>query len=266
MAVWQNISNATLLLPREDGLKPDIELLPERTFQGSTFFYQQYSTGNDPVIQRITDGYLANSATVSTGPDRLQVGFEGFIDEDAMVASAADAAVNATVAASTGYSVFGDITWTEGATEYTCFFSIVGNGTHGAGSTFVIGAITPGGSTSGPVTALSSIDVGNGLVTFALAGAIMFNPVINVHYEPQKPGFRYGRSVDNPLLTSPMFTTIRTVNANSQVTYEKRFYTGSKVGDYAVETIRSFTGAQTQPDTEVMSISEVTQADLNALP
>jgi len=69
----------------------------------------------------------------------------------------------------------------------------------------------------------------------------------------------------NELLNTPLFSTIQTVSANSQVTSKKIFYTGSKVGDPAKIVTMTYTGAQTEPDTIKEELSTVTLADLQAL-
>jgi len=262
MPVFQNISNAHLFLPREDGLKPDIELLPDRTFNGSEDFYNKYVNASPALLQRTTSGFAATTA-VTTGPDVLTASVDGFIQNDGIVASAADAALNAQVTAGTSYSAFGLITWTDGVTTnvHTAYFSVIGDGTHGAGSTFSVGAADPVGPAQAPQAAGSVIDNGAGTIAFSFTGANANNTSVAVVYNPSLEGWR-ARYFVNPLLNGPNFTTIQTVDGSSRVTRKIEYYTGSKVGDPAKVTNYTYTGAQTEPDTIIEELHTLVAADL----
>ena len=153
MPIFQNISNSHLFLPRENGLKPDIELLPDRTFNGSEDYYGKYVT--EGLISRTTGGF-ASTTVVTTGPDALTASVDGFIQNNGIIATAADAALNSQVVAGTAYSAFGLITWTDGVTTnvHTMWYSVQGDGTHGAGSTFSLSAAAPLGPAQAPQVAV----------------------------------------------------------------------------------------------------------------
>jgi len=261
MPVYKNISKATLILPRENGLKPDLELLPDRTFNGSETFYNQFVSEN--LIERQTDGY-SYAGIITAGPDVLTVTVNGFIQHNGITATSADATVNSEVAASTAYSAFGKILWMEGSTSYEAWFSVQGDGTHGAGSTFSISAYSPLGAASGPIIAGSIIDIHSATIAFALAGATAINASVEVVYNTSQEGYRLG-VYKNELLNTPLFSTIQTVNGDNQVTSRKIFYTGSAVGARAKLTTMTYTGTQTEPDTIKEELSFVTAADLVAL-
>lgn len=262
MPVYQNIAKATLLLPRENGLKPDVELLPDVRFSGSEDFYGKYVLEN--LIIRTTDGW-SYDGTVTTGPDVLTVTVDGFIQANGIAASAADAVVNANVTAATAYAAYGKISWTEGTTDYEVYFSVQGDGTHGAGSTFAMDiASTPAGAASIPLIVASAIDIHTGTIAFALNGATMVDASVEVVYNTSQEGYRLG-VYRNELLNTPLFSTVQTVSGDNQITIRKIFYTGSKVGDPAKITTMAYTGAQTEPDTIKEELSTVTLLDLQAL-
>jgi len=259
MPVYKNISKANLVLPREDGLKPDLELLPDRTFNGSENFYNKYVLEN--LVQRTTDGWPYN-ATIGTAPNTITITVDGFIQDDGITASASDATINDQVSASTDYSAFGKIFWTEGSNSYEACFSIIGNGTHGAEATFAIDLdSTPAGATSLPIVADSQIDIHSGTITFSLSGATVDSASVEVIYNTSQEGYRLG-VYKNELLNTPLFSTIQTVTADNQVTFKKIFYTGSKVGDPAKIITMTYTGTQTEPDTIKEEFSNVTASDL----
>jgi hypothetical protein len=256
MPVFQNVSLSDLYLPREDGLKPDIRLLPDRQFSGSLSFYYKYTLPTDmpPLLARVAVGWPEPSV-ITTGPDALTVLVDGFFNDQGVVATTADvAAFGAVIVAGTAYLAYGVITWYEGTTQYTEKFSC------NTSSVFTFSAVTPAGSTSSAASGV--ITLREGKIVFALNGANAINPVVQVVYEPAQQGWR-GPTYRNPLLDSSLFTTKQTVNASNQVTKIVLFYTGSKVGDPKKVTTMTYTGVQVAPDTIVEEIGLVTDADLN---
>lgn len=180
MPVYQNISKANLFLPREDKLRPDIELTPGQIFNGSEYFYQQYVDEN--LIKRTTNGWPYNGV-INTAPNTLSIIVDRFIQENGITALASDVVINNNLNESIDYSCFGKICWFEGATEYQAYFSIIGNGIHGAGATFSIDASsTPIGAISAPVAVNSEINTQSGTITFALNGTTMTDAIIEIIY------------------------------------------------------------------------------------
>ncbi len=260
MPILKNISNSHLFLPRENGLKPDIELLPDLKFLGSEQFYGKFIT--EGLIERTTDGFESTTA-VTIVPDFLTASVDGFIKNNGITATVADATLNSQVVAGTAYSAFGLITWTDGATTsvHTMWYSVIGDGTHGAGSTFTVSAAVPAGPAQSPQIAGSIIDNGAGTIAFSFTAAGANNSSVGVVYNPSREGWR-ARYFHNPLLNGPNFTVIQTVNGNSQVTRKLEYYTGSKINDNAKLTTMTYTGAQTEPDTSITELYTLTAADL----
>jgi hypothetical protein len=254
MPVFQNISVSDLYLPREDGLKPDLRLLPGATFSGSTAFYGKYVGSPQFLIQRLAQGFPF-PAVVTSGPNTLTVNVDGYFGVNAVIATAADhTAFGTPVVATTAYTAFGTIVWYEGVTKFTQTFSC------NSGSGFVFSSVVPAGSTSS--AASGTVILKEGTIAFGLNGATMTQPVVSVVYEPLKQGWR-GPTYTNPLLDSACYTTKQSVNANNQILSKTVFYTGSEIGDPKKVTTMVYTGTQTQPDTIVESIGLVTAADLN---
>ncbi len=264
MPVYKNISNASLILPRENGLKPDLELSINEIFNGSENFYNKYVT--EKLIKRTTDGWPYYGA-ITSGPDVLTVSVDGFIqiEEDGIKASTYDASVNTCITANTVYSAFGKIYWTEGEVNYEACFAITGNGTHGADSMFDISANSnPIGAVSIPIVADSKIDIHSGTIVFSLNGNTMENAIVEVIYNTSQEGYRLG-VYKNELLNTPLFSTVQSVTADNQITYKKIFYTGSKAGDPAKLITMSYTGTQTEPDAIKEELSTVTESNIEKL-
>ncbi|MFW5889420.1 MAG: hypothetical protein ACOCUD_03470 [Bacillota bacterium] len=262
MPVFKNIANTLLLLERENGLKPDIELLPGDTFSGSEDYYNKFVS--EGYLERQTDGWAVSTTVRTTPTNDFIASLDGFIKEDGITATAADALVNSEVTAGNTYSAFGKVSWTESGTDYEAYFSVTGNGTHGSGSDFSVSASDPVGATANPVEAASVIDVYSGTITFRLAGAGAYNASVEVIYNPSLEGYRIVH-FRNELLQGPFITTVQTVNGENQITSKKIFYTGSKIGDIAKLYTMTYTGTQTEPDSIVEELSTVTQTDLDAI-
>lgn len=279
MPLFKNISKSHLFLPREDGLKPDIELLPDRTFNGSEAFYNKFVGSPEFLLERQTEGYVASS-TVETGPDRVEVDVEGFMTTNGIVASSDDATINSEVSAGTEYSAFGLFTWQDGfnGITYSAYFSVIGDGDHGSAneSTFSFSATSPGGSSQEPQESGSSISIDEGKMTISMDAGDTYNPIVQIIYEKAAEGQRLIDQV-NKILNGPNLTTSYTyvlagdtpspnyVNGSEGlIKTEKVYSTGSKVGDRAKEITYYYQDSTnaTQVTHKIERISSVEISDL----
>lgn len=260
MPVWTNITNSELYVPREDGLKADIVLKPGEGVNGSTFFYEKMTLAPDKLLARSVDGWEF-PVTLDVVDPYATIYVDGFIAKDKLIATAADKAENALLTEGSPYTAFGKISWVEGAVAYEQYFEITGdNHIHFSVNNGLIFEFDA-----------AAVDFGKGIIIFTYigAGAAQMtadnNVVISVVYECSQQGYR-GNTFTNVLLDQPYFTTIQEVINTMQVTSQRIFYTGSKIGDPAVEKIMTYkTNTDTQPQVTVERLSSVTSDDLNAV-
>lgn len=251
MPIFRNVANISfgsdLILPREDGLYPDLRIAPGETFNGSEAFYSRFVGSPEFLLERTTDGYLTNGTVLTVPGNFISFNLEGFIKATNVVASAEDAAVNSQVTAGTSYSAFGFVNWDDGTgTEFTMPFSIVGDGDHGVlhESLFALGAAVPAAPAVSPQIAGSRISCGEGIILFSMTGAGSLNPSIETVYEPCKQGYRLGD--ENIMLDHPNYCVRTTyvlaasipsdnyvAGSTGSIRTEKTFLSGAKAGDRA---------------------------------
>lgn len=280
MPIFENITNADLILPQENGSPWGFKVKPGDTFNGSKALYEQYVGSPDYLLERSIDGFIANDAVIATGPDTLTCNVNGFIRPDSIDATDEDAANNTVVTSGNFYSAFGKVRWTDSAsgTEYTADFSITGNGDHGGvnEATFSTGIPFPGGSGQEPTEIGSRIDCGSGEIIFAMTGPGAIFPEVEVIYEIALSGEKTG-DFDQPV-NKPAYTTTYTyvhvadegseryvAGSAGQVKTSKIFYSGSKVGDQA-KTTTYFYGDTTYPTKSTSKVEEKTLVTLADLP
>lgn len=239
---YQNISGGTLLLPREDGRGGSLDIAKDDFFEGSSM-YQKYVTHG--FIRRVGQGVLYPAVK---GADPAVIVLNKHLIQNGLTAAAIDqAAYPDTVSASTSYTVFGKIFWYDGDGELIdeVDFSVVGNGTHGSGATFVFGSSV---ASTKPVNTASSIDIRNGTLSIQFDnGAPTGNVVIEASFDYRYAGehLNYGDIGDavfnTPnVITRNIYVTATDVSTDAtnyvsgsagQVKFIRSFARGSKVGD-----------------------------------
>jgi len=275
-----NTSYASLLLPREDGLRPDFNLLPGDTLNGSIAFYQRYVGSPHYLLTRTTDGCSSGVITYVSVPNSvINVNLPGAIDTNATVATTADAALNAEVTAGSNYSAYGKISWTDSSTaDFTMFFSVTGDGAHGEDdqSVFSFSSPDPVGPTSYPQTTNSSIDCGAGTIDFGMHGVGYKNVSVEVIYEMSNAGDRMIGFI-NQLLDTPNISRKYTYvvaddigspfyvdGSAGQIKIEKVFSTGSKQGSRAKKITYYYEDSSnaTKPTHKMEELDIVLSSDL----
>jgi hypothetical protein len=236
---YQNVSGGSLLLPREDGRGGSLDIPKDKFFQGSSMYQKYVESG---FVRRVGQGSLyppveaADPAVVILGKHLV---------ENGLVAEAIDqSAYPDAVTSTTAYTVFGKVFWydEDGDLVDEVDFSVVGNGTHGSGSTFVYGSSA---ASTKPVAAGSSIDISNGQVSIKFnSGAPEGDVVVEAAFDYRYAGehLHYG-DVGDAIFNTPN-TTTRTIHvtASDVSSNASNYVTGS---DGQVKFIRSFArGAQ----------------------
>jgi len=157
---YQNISGGSLLLPREDGRGGSLTIDKDGFFEGSSLYTKYVNAG---FLQRVGQGTLYPAVQGDADPVIITLGKHliknGLTSEQKDVNAYPDA-----VTISTAYSVFGRVLWydEDDVLIDEVDFSVVGEGTHGSGATFVYGSSS---APTKPVTAGSALDLRDGKLT-----------------------------------------------------------------------------------------------------
>lgn len=157
---YQNIASGSLLLPREDGRGGSLDIKKDAYFEGSSM-YDKYA--DQGFIRRVGEGTAYPPVQADADPVVVTLGKR--ILKNGLTAAAIDAAAYPdAVTGSTAYSIFGKVAWydADGVLVDEVDFSVVGEGTHGSGSTFVFGSSA---ASTKPTATGSAIDLRNGQIT-----------------------------------------------------------------------------------------------------
>lgn len=239
---YQNISGGSLLLPREDGRGGSLNINKDDFFEGSSL-YEKYVVAG--FIQRVGQGTLYPAIQASSDPVVFTIGKH--LIKNGLNAQAKDATAYAgVVTASTAYSVFGKVFWYDesGVLVDAVNFSVVGEGTHGSGATFLFGSSS---APTKPTATGSSIDLRDGSISFKFTSGAPKVLVVEVSFDYEYAGEhlhfgRTGSAVFNTpnTKTRTIYVTSSDVSGDAtnyvsgsagQVKYTRTFARGAQVGD-----------------------------------
>jgi hypothetical protein len=240
---YQNISGGSLLLPREDGRGGSLDIKKDAFFEGSSLYEKYVAAG---FIQRVGQGTLYPAIEGSSDPVVFTIGKH--LIKNGVVAEAKDqSAYPDSVVAATSYSVFGKVLWydVDGYLVDEVDFSVVGEGAHGSGATFVFGSSS---APTRPTATGSIIDLRDGKITIKFnSGAPGGTVAVEASFDYEYAGehLHFGR-VGEALFNSPntktktIYVTTSDVSGDSanyvsgsagQVKFIRTFARGSQVGD-----------------------------------
>jgi len=241
---YQNISGGSLLLPREDGRGGSLNIPKDDFFEGSSMYRKYIGSG---FIQRVGQGTLYPAVQGTSDPVVVVLGkrliVNGLTAEDKDHTAYPTSGV---VTASTSYSVFGKIFWYDADNELldAVDFSVVGNGTHGSGATFVYGSSS---ASTKPVATGSILDVSNGQISIKFDNGSPAQVVVEASFDYQYAGEHLhfgdaGQAIfNNPnIITRTVYVTASDVSGDAtnyvsgsagQVKFVRTFARGAQVGD-----------------------------------
>jgi hypothetical protein len=233
----QNNSLQELLLNSEVGDGGSVVVKGQEYVEGSS----AYSIYSDVGLVRVASG-VSYGASSAADPSVFATAKQMVIN--GVTATAADASFYASVTAGVSYTVFGVVSYLDTSVARTCDFSVVGNGTHGSGATFVVETVA--GCITQPKAAGSSVDYRTGTISLAFtSGAPDETATSNLVFDfvPISKSINFGRTMDsifNAPATSEVFAYIASdednvpdyVNGSAgQVKTVKTFAAGAQVGD-----------------------------------
>jgi hypothetical protein len=240
---YQNISGGSLLLPREDGRGGSLHIDKDGLFEGSSLYGKYVEAG---FIQRVGQGTLYPAIMGTSDPVVFTLGKH--LIRNGVIAEAKDqSAYPDSVVATTAYSVFGKVLWydADGVLVDEVDFSVVGEGTHGSGATFVFGSSS---APTKPTVTGSIIDLRDGKITIkfdsgAPGGMVALEASFDYEYAGEHLHFgRVGEAVFNSpnTKTKTIYVSASDVSGDSvnyvtgsagQVKHIRTFARGAQVGD-----------------------------------
>lgn len=247
MPCYQNISPQSLMMPSLEEKGGEVTYSKNEIFLGAQKTHGSFVGLNPPIIKRISQGIDVNGVE-SSGSILFSLPYP--INENECIACSIDisGSYGSILTINEKYAAWGKIEWSDDSTTGSyALFKVIGNGTHGSGSTFTLGSKTALPDKDQASASLSAtgaiIDCSQGTISIPFTGDMPTSVFVNIVFEPLSAGQfgRYGRS-RNPF-TAPLYTSRNYYVVAGDVSDDydaasvgkikvaKKFLTGARIGD-----------------------------------